>query len=204
MKLSKYLKTPLVNRQSHIDLSEPCLLHPIEGRVLKMLPLRQQHYDANGIEVDLENLSDCHVCHLCDNANCRSYYHTYLGSCKENFADRVLQNSYRGEGEWYNNGYFEIKITEGVRVPKGFFKGRLEKVHQKVSQTKISNGIKNATNGQINIQVKTSQGETLPEGFEWGYTVTRTEKTCPHCSKTGKGPNMTRYHFDNCKYRVKS
>ena len=24
-------------------------------------------------------------------------------------------------------------------------------------------------------------------------------RTCPHCSLTGKGANMTRYHFDNCK-----
>ena len=23
--------------------------------------------------------------------------------------------------------------------------------------------------------------------------------TCPHCSKTGRGPNMKRYHFDKCK-----
>ena len=27
------------------------------------------------------------------------------------------------------------------------------------------------------------------------------EVTCPHCSKVGKGPNMTRYHFDNCKLK---
>ena len=24
-------------------------------------------------------------------------------------------------------------------------------------------------------------------------------KSCPHCGLEGKGPNMTRYHFDNCK-----
>ena len=24
-------------------------------------------------------------------------------------------------------------------------------------------------------------------------------RTCPHCGLTGKGANMTRYHFDNCK-----
>ena len=24
---------------------------------------------------------------------------------------------------------------------------------------------------------------------------------CPHCGKTGKGPNMTRWHFDNCKFK---
>lgn len=25
------------------------------------------------------------------------------------------------------------------------------------------------------------------------------EFSCPHCSKVGRGPNMSRYHFDNCK-----
>jgi hypothetical protein len=24
-------------------------------------------------------------------------------------------------------------------------------------------------------------------------------RVCPHCQKIGGGPNMTRYHFDNCK-----
>lgn len=24
---------------------------------------------------------------------------------------------------------------------------------------------------------------------------------CPHCDKKGKGSNMTRYHFDNCKFK---
>ena len=27
--------------------------------------------------------------------------------------------------------------------------------------------------------------------------------TCPHCNLTGKGPNMPRYHFDNCKHKEK-
>ncbi len=204
MKLSDYLQVCLEERQAHIDLSQPCLLHPFEGRVLKMRPLRQQHYDVNNIEENLKNLSDCHICHLCDNPDCRSYYHTYLGTSKENFTDRILQGSYRGEGQWYNNGYFEIKVTENRVIPKDFIEGRLKTVRKKVSKTRTNSGIKNATNGVINIQVKTAMGEELPEGFEWGYIVTRTEKTCPHCNKTGKGPNMTRYHFDNCKNRVKS
>lgn len=29
-------------------------------------------------------------------------------------------------------------------------------------------------------------------------------RECPHCGKQGKGPNMTRYHFDNCKTFGKS
>lgn len=28
-----------------------------------------------------------------------------------------------------------------------------------------------------------------------------TEVTCPHCGKVGSGPNMSRYHFDNCKQK---
>jgi hypothetical protein len=34
-----------------------------------------------------------------------------------------------------------------------------------------------------------------------GITVTRSlrEVTCPYCNKIGKGGNMTRYHFNNCK-----
>ena len=27
------------------------------------------------------------------------------------------------------------------------------------------------------------------------------ERTCPHCELTGRGGNMKRYHFDNCKYK---
>lgn len=27
------------------------------------------------------------------------------------------------------------------------------------------------------------------------------ERVCPHCCKQGKGPNMSRYHFDNCKHK---
>lgn len=26
-------------------------------------------------------------------------------------------------------------------------------------------------------------------------------KSCPHCGKNGAGPNMTRYHFNNCKLK---
>jgi hypothetical protein len=27
-------------------------------------------------------------------------------------------------------------------------------------------------------------------------------KTCPHCGKIGKGPNMSRYHFNNCRAKI--
>ena len=69
-------------------------------------------------------------------------------------------------------------------------------------KSRRSNGKRAATDGKINIQVNTGLGEALPDGFRWGRIITRTKRTCPHCSTTGRGPNMTRYHFDNCKNRV--
>lgn len=34
-----------------------------------------------------------------------------------------------------------------------------------------------------------------------GKTKNYSDLTCPHCGKIGKGPNMGRYHFTNCKHR---
>jgi hypothetical protein len=34
-----------------------------------------------------------------------------------------------------------------------------------------------------------------------GKTWTHAERTCPHCGTIGRGGNMLRYHFENCKHR---
>lgn len=41
-------------------------------------------------------------------------------------------------------------------------------------------------------KVNTHNGRT-------NYSKVQLEVECPHCHKLGKGPNMTRYHFDKCK-----
>ena len=43
-----------------------------------------------------------------------------------------------------------------------------------------------------------------PFSKEWKQALKEAQarqpiRICPHCSVTGKGANMTRYHFDNCK-----
>lgn len=45
----------------------------------------------------------------------------------------------------------------------------------------------------------------MADGFDMGSLgrgkkYKMSERTCPHCNKTGKGGNMTKYHFDNCSY----
>lgn len=39
----------------------------------------------------------------------------------------------------------------------------------------------------------------IRQGPAWNTGITMVEQTCPHCGKTGRGGNMTRYHFDNCQ-----
>jgi hypothetical protein len=34
------------------------------------------------------------------------------------------------------------------------------------------------------------------------YSKKRKIKICPHCNISGVGPNMTRYHFENCKNKI--
>ena len=44
----------------------------------------------------------------------------------------------------------------------------------------------------------------FPEHALQHYVKGRIKKpavTCPHCGKVGKGSNMTRFHFDNCKFK---
>jgi hypothetical protein len=38
-------------------------------------------------------------------------------------------------------------------------------------------------------------------GGRTGVKKVQIERECPHCGKQGKGPNMSRYHFDNCKHK---
>ena len=35
------------------------------------------------------------------------------------------------------------------------------------------------------------------------FKIVRTEMKCDICGKVGKGPNMKRYHFNNCKSKGK-
>jgi len=38
-------------------------------------------------------------------------------------------------------------------------------------------------------------------GGRTGGKKVQVKRECPHCGKQGKGPNMSRYHFDNCKQK---
>jgi hypothetical protein len=65
------------------------------------------------------------------------------------------------------------------------------------NMSKSLSGLKRAPRSD---EFKSYMANTLT-GRSYGKNIKHTllEKTCPHCNKTGSGPNMTRYHFDKCK-----
>ena len=50
---------------------------------------------------------------------------------------------------------------------------------------------------------KRRTGKKRPDHSAWmtGRTWTCLERTCEHCGTTGRGGNMLRYHFENCKQK---
>jgi len=47
-----------------------------------------------------------------------------------------------------------------------------------------------------------NKGVLLSEEIKKKMRKPRQEKSCPHCQKVGRGGNMVRYHFDNCKDKI--
>lgn len=64
------------------------------------------------------------------------------------------------------------------------------------TKDKISQKIKGKIESPETKERKsTTQARQRAEGTHFSQR----EFTCPHCNKTGKGVNMKRYHFNNCK-----
>lgn len=74
-----------------------------------------------------------------------------------------------------------------------------EEVRKKRSEG-ISKALKGKKRGPRSKEFKEHMSNVL-SGRSYGKGIKHNlkEKTCPHCGKVGKGPNMTRYHFDKCK-----
>lgn len=92
------------------------------------------------------------------------------------------------------------------------FKG---KTHTKEVRKRISEKMKGRPSPNKDKELSETHRENLSKsqkewlkhnehpnlGRTWKHSKKReyTEVTCPKCGKSGKGPNMTRYHFENCK-----
>ena len=69
--------------------------------------------------------------------------------------------------------------------------GSKRKPHSEERKKKISESHKGKTHS---LEAKQKMSDSRR-----GVSKTLKLVTCPHCNKSGKGGNMTRYHFDNCQ-----
>ena len=71
--------------------------------------------------------------------------------------------------------------------------GTVTTLETRLLRSKIQSGEGNSFYG------KTHSAESRKKISKAQLGVKLVEKTCPHCELTGRGGNMKRYHFDNCK-----
>ena len=82
------------------------------------------------------------------------------------------------------------RIAEGTHHFAG-------KAGSKLQKDRVENGT-HPLHGEVGSkQSKEVQAKRIAEGTHH-FVI---ERTCPYCGKTGKGPNMPRYHFDKCKLK---
>ena len=102
------------------------------------------------------------------------------------------------------------KLSASLKGKKGWNKGMTMPPMSLEAREKISKALKGRVSpnkGNICPNVAEANrkrvGEKRPAQSLaiLGKTWSCAEKTCPHCGVNGRGGNMLRYHFDNCKQK---
>ena len=88
----------------------------------------------------------------------------------------------------------------------GWVKGRFfsDETKEKISESKKGKKRSEFSEGWKKKISEANKGKKMSEESKKKFIESRTgmkykEHTCPHCGKVGRGGNMKRYHFDNCK-----
>jgi len=146
--VNEYIKRPLDERQSHLNLDESCLERGGMSSYFKGLM-------AHILDTTIPSGMKIHVCHACGNEKCSNPNHLYFGSPKENAQDSIkhgtMVNAWQakvdkygyekalsmmrehqkrvcGKGTFYINDGTKIKrLKIGEEIPNGWSKGRIKK-----------------------------------------------------------------------------
>lgn len=100
------------------------------------------------------------------------------------------------------------KLSASLKGKPSWNKGKKMPVTTEETRLKISAALKGRESPNkgnicpnVGLSNKRRAGIKRPEHSAWmtGRTWNCKESTCPHCGTTGRGGNMKRYHFNNCK-----
>ena len=123
---------------------------------------------------------------------------TYCG--KKTWANEVPEDGLQG-GQ--NKGIPSTRrgIKTGITPP---WTGKSRPKHSKIMQgrkqtTEHSQKISDSLTKYIRTQEHSDNISKAKTGLKLKNPRITNTYVCPHCEKIGKGPNMKRYHFNNCK-----
>ncbi len=134
--IEDYIKLPISERQSHLNLSEPCLERGGQSMYLKGL-LAHIH------NTTIPSGKKIHVCHACHNAKCSNPNHLYWGTAQENRLD-AKANGKKSIWEYMVEKYGLEKAKEMQKRPNASQGGKANKGKPKSDEhkRKISEKIK--------------------------------------------------------------
>ena len=89
--IEDYISQPKIDRQKHIDLSDPCIERggPQKGGLSSYCKGLMAHL----FDTTIPSGHKIHVCHACNNERCCNPNHLYWGTAQENRLDQGEGNS---------------------------------------------------------------------------------------------------------------
>lgn len=118
-------------------------------------------------------------------------------STREKISDSLLGNT-RKLGKKESDETRNRKSIAHTGKPSGM----LGKHHSEETKAILSIKSKNNPNCLRTGMIHTDDSKLLMSISRKGKSKILKEVQCIHCNIIGKGPNMTRYHFNNCKKKV--
>jgi hypothetical protein len=124
----------------------------------------------------------------------RKWETKFLNRVKAAQSDKWI-NQHNADEKFYCRGHHgnrgkKLSKEHRENISKGQ-KGQKRNPHSDERKKRISESHKGKTHS---LETKQKMSDSRR-----GVSKTMKLVTCPHCNKSGKGGNMTRYHFDKCQ-----
>jgi len=125
----------------------------------------------------------------------------YFKMCRRyhNLGFTVLANRFEEARKAVSDTYKVVRLREG-NPNFGNRWSMTEESKKKIRDSRISM-FESEEGKKYRSEISATQVKVAKRLRDEGFTRTLNLVECPHCGKEGKGGNMSRYHFDNCKHK---